>query len=378
MLLSLPEELDDEQRKAVADLLYKYDDVFSKGEFDVGRTHLISHHIDTGQNRPIRQQLRRHPTAYLQAIDDYVEQLLENDIIEPSAGPWSSNIVVVKRKDRRLRLCVDYRAVNASTYHDSYPLPNIESTFDALSGSSWYCTLDLRAGYHNVPVAMEDRDKTQFVTRRGTWRWKLMPFGLSTAPGTFQRLMDLTMCGLTYESVLVYLDDLIIIANSFEQLMERFETVLCRLRAANLKLNCGKCELFKRKVSFLGHIISGDGIEVQPEKVESVRCWPIPKNLTEVRSFLGLASYYRRFISGFSIIAAPLYHLMRKNVQFHWNAEQQDAFEKLKTALTSAPVLGTVRSQGTLYLDTDASDLGFGIVLSQDQEGEKRVLAYAS
>jgi len=144
-----------------------------------------------------------------------------------------------------------------------------------------------------------------------------MPFGLSTAPGTFQRFMDLTMCGLTYESVLVYLDDLIIIANSFEQLMGRFETVLGRLHAANLKLNCSKCELFKRKVSFLGHIISGDGIEVQPEKIEFVRCWPIPKSLTEVRSFLGLASYYRRFIRGFSVIAAPLYKLMRKNVQFH-------------------------------------------------------------
>jgi len=202
MLHSLPPELNDEQREAVADLLYKYDDVFSKVEFDVGRTHLITHHIDTGQNRPVRQPLRRHPTAYLQPIDEYVEQLLKNDIIEPSAGPWSSNIVVVRRKDGRLRLCVDYRAVNARTYHDSYPLPNIKAPFDALSGSSWYCTLDLRAGYHNVPVALEVRDKTQFVTRRGTWRWKLMPFGLSTAPGTFQRLMDLTMCGLTYEAVL--------------------------------------------------------------------------------------------------------------------------------------------------------------------------------
>jgi len=168
MLRSLPPELEDEQRTAVADLLYKYDDVFSKGEFDVGSTHLITYHIDTGQNRPIRQLLRRHPTAYLQAIHDYVAQVLENNIIEPSAGPWSSNIVVFRRKDGRLILCVDYRAVNARTYHDSYPLPNIEATFDALSGSSWYCTLDLRAGYHNVPVALEDRDKTQFVTLRGT------------------------------------------------------------------------------------------------------------------------------------------------------------------------------------------------------------------
>jgi len=154
--------------------------------------------------------------AYLEAIDGYVEQLLENNIIELSAGPWLSNIVVVKGKNGRLRLCVDYRAVNTSTYHDSYPLPNIEAMFDALSGSSWYCTLNLRAEYHNVPAALKDKDKTQFVTRRNTWRWKLMPFGLSTAPGTFQRPMDSTMCGLTYDSVLVYLEDLIILADSFD------------------------------------------------------------------------------------------------------------------------------------------------------------------
>ena len=168
-----------------------------------------------------------------------------------------------------------------------------------------------------MPVALEDRDKTQFVTRRGTWRWKLMPFGLSTAPGTFQRLMDLAMCGLTYDSVFVYLDDLIILANSFDQLMERFKVVFGRLRAANLKFNCGKCELFRRKVSFLGHIISGDGIEVQPEKTEAVRCWPKPNNLTELRSFFGLASYYCRFLCEFSVVASSLYNLIRKNVRFH-------------------------------------------------------------
>jgi len=205
-----------------------------------------------------------------------------------------------------------------------------------------------------------------------------MPFGLSTAPGTFQRLIDLTMCGLTNDLVLVYLDDLIILENSFDQLMEKFEVVLGRLRAANLKLNCGKCELFRRKVSFLGHIISGDGIEVQSEKSEAVRCWHKPNNLTELRSFLGLASYYRRFICGFSVVASPLYNLMRKNVQFHWDAEQQNAFDKLKTALTNAPVFGSARSEGTFYFDTDASDLGLRIVLLQEQDGQERVLAYAS
>jgi len=378
MLQSLPDELSVEQRETAATLLRRYEDVFSKGEFDVGCTRLIEHHIDTGQHRPVRQALRRHPTAYLDAIDEYVEQLRQQDMIEPSGGPWCSNIVVVRRKDGRLRLCVDYRGLNARTYYDSYPLPNIEATLEALGGSSWFCTLDLRSGYHNVVIADGDRDKTQFITRRGTFRWKRMPFGLSTAPGTFQRLMDLVMCGLSYESVLVYLDDLIIMASSFEQLVDRFAVVLDRLRVANLKLNCRKCNLFQRKVSFLGHIVSEAGIEVQPEKTEVVSNWPVPANLSELRSFLGLASYYRRFINSFSIIAAPLFLLMRKGQHFCWNDEQQEAFDELKRRLTTAPVLASPRSSGTLYLDTDASETGLGIVLSQEQDGLERVLSYAS
>jgi len=378
MMQSLPDELSEEQRETVSALLHEYEDVFSKGEFDVGCTRLIEHHIETGQHRPVRQALRRHPVAYLDAIDEHVDQLRQRDMVEPSGGPWCSNIVVVRRKDGRLRLCVDYRCLNARTYYDSYPLPNIEATLDALGGSSWFCTLDLRSGYHNVVIAEEDRDKTQFITRRGTFRWKRMPFGLSTAPGTFQRLMDLVMCGLSYESVLVYLDDLIIMASSFEQLVERFAVVLDRLRAANLKLNCRKCNLFQRKVSFLGHVVSESGIEVQPEKTEVVRNWPVPKSLTELRSFLGLASYYRRFLEGFSIIAAPLYSLMRKGQHFRWGEDQQQAFDELKKRLTTAPVLASPRSSGTYYLDTDASEFGLGIVLSQEQEGLERVLAYAS
>jgi len=167
---SLPSELTDEQRYTVVGLLCSYKDVFSKGKFDVGCTHLISRIIDTGQHRPVRQPMRRHPTAYLQAIDQYVEKLKENKIIEPSTGPRASYIVVVRKKDGRLRLCVDYCAVNARTYHDSYPLPNVEATFNALSRASWCCTLALRAGYHSIPVAEVDRNKTQFATRRGMWQ----------------------------------------------------------------------------------------------------------------------------------------------------------------------------------------------------------------
>ena len=361
----------------MTDLLHRYEDVFSKGEFDVGCTRVIEHRIDTGPHRPVRQALRRHPVAYSNAIDEYVENLCEQDMIEPSKGPWCSNIVVVRKKDGRLRLCVDYRALNTRTYYHSYPLPNIDATLDALTGSSSYCTLDLRSGYHTVVIAEEDRDKTQFITRRGTFRYKRMPFGLSTAPGTFQRLMDLVMCGLSYESVLINLDDLIITGCSFKQLVERFVTVLYRLCAANLKLNCRKCSLFRRKISFLRHIISAAGIKVQPEKTEIVSNWPVPTSLTVLRSFLGLASYYRRFICGF-IVAAPLYLLMRKGQRFHRDTEQQQAFDEPKIRLTTAPVLASPSSTLTYYLDTDASEFGLGVVLSQEQDGDEHVISYSS
>ena len=284
----------------------------------MGCTRLLEHHIEIGQQRLVRQALCRHHLAYLDSFDECIEQLHKQDMVEPSAGPWCSNIVAVKRKDGRLRLCVDYRNLNVCTYYDGYPLPNVEATMGALGGSSWHCTLDLRSGYHNAMIAAEDRHKTQFVTIRGTFRWKRMPFGSSTTPGSFQRLMDVVMCGLSYESVLVYLDDLIVMAVSFEQLVERFAAVLERLRAANLKINSRKCRLLQRKVSFLGHVILGVGAEVQPEKSEVVRNWPAPSNVTELRSSLGPASYYRRFIRNFSVIAAPLNSLLRKGCAFVW------------------------------------------------------------
>ena len=297
LISKLPSDLSDAQRAKAVSLLKFHECVFSRGEFDVGRTHLITHHINTAGHRPVRQPLRRHPIAYLDAIDNYIEQLQAHDIIEPSSGPWASNIVCVKRKDGRLRLCCDFRGVNARTYHDSYPLPNIEASLDSLNGCSHFSVCDLRAGYHNIPVQEEDRDKTQIITRRGTWRWKLMPFGLSSSPSTCQRLMDLCFSGLNYQSVLTFLDDIIIFARGFDELIDRMDEVFHRLRAANLKLHANKCQLFQRRVDFLGYVVSEAGIEVQKDKTAAVNDWPVPVNVSELRSFLGLASYYRRFIS---------------------------------------------------------------------------------
>jgi len=268
------------------------------------------------------------------------------------------------KKDGSCRLCVDYRAVNSVTYKDTYPLPHIDVCLGSMDGATWFSTLDLRSGYYNIPIREEDRDKTAFITRRGCFRYKVMPFGLTCAPSVFQRLTDLVLCGLTYESVLVYLDDIIVFSRDFESHVQRLQDVFERLRKAKLKLHPAKCCLFQRRVVFLGHVISEAGIEVQTDKASTVHDWPTPRNLTELRSFVGLCSYYRRFIDKFADAAAPLHALQRKGVPFVWIAEQDEAFCQLKDALTSAPVLGMPRNEGTFCLDTDSSDFGLGSVLS--------------
>ena len=378
VLEKLPTGITSEQRRKIVGFLREYSDIYSRGTYDMGRTNLVEHSIDTGSNRPIRQALRRHPRAHLDEIDKQVDGLLQNRLVEPAASPWASNVVLVRKKDDSFRLCVDYRRLNSVTYKDSYPLPHIDTCLGSMNGAVWFSTLDLRSGYHNIPIKESDRDKTAFITRRGCFRYTVMPFGLTCAPSVFQRLMDLVLCGLTYETCLVYLDDIIVFSRDFDSHLERLQEIFSRLRAANLKLHVKKCSLFQRRVDFLGHVLMESGIEVQTEKIQAVKNWPTPCNLTELRSFVGLCSYYRRFISGFADMAAPLHALTRKHARFSWGPEQDEAFKKLKERLITAPILGMPRDDGTYYLDTDASDRGLGAVLSQDQDGREVVLAYAS
>ena len=377
LIANLPSELTEEQRQRTVTLLSDYEHVFSQNEFDVGQTHLVEHTIDTGTHRPIRQPLRRHPIAHLDVIDKHVEDMLQHGFVEPAASPWASNVVLVRKKNGQFRFCVDYRGVNSVTYQDSYPLPHIETCLNSLDGSSWFSTLDLRSGYHNIPIYEQDRDKTAFITRRGQWRYRVLPFGLTCAPSVFQRLMDLVLCGLSYETCMVYLDDIIVFSKDFDTHLSRLQEVFDRLHAANLKLHPDKC-LLRRRVAFIGHVVSENGIEMQSDKIDAVKEWPIPRNIHEVRSFLGLCSYYRRFVAGFADLATPLHALTRKGARFEWGPACQQAFEILKERLTTAPILGTPRDQGTFILDTDASNTGLGAVLSQVQNDVEVVLAYGS
>ncbi len=284
-----------------------------------------------------------------------------------------------KKKDNTLRFCIDYRKLNDVTIKDSHPLPRIDSTLDALSGSKWFSTLDLKSGYWQVKVATEDRPKTAFpIPGGGLWQFVTMPFGLCTAPATFEKLMEKVLSKLTWKICLIYLDDIIVFSKTFDEHVENLRQVFERLRNANLKMNPKKCALFRKTVSFLGHIVSENGIATDPDKTDTVNNWPIPTNVKEIRQFLGLCSYYRKFVYGFADLARPLHKLTEQSQRFIWTEDCQAAFDKLKRALTSSPILAYPTPDDLFILDTDASNIGLGAVLSQVQNGVEKVICYYS
>ena len=268
MMAKISIDLDDRQHNDVGLLLVRNQDVLSHFDYDLGKTCLVKHRIDTGDARPFKQPLRRHPMSHLDVIDDHVETMLKTGVCEPSTSPWASNVVLVKKSDGTLRFCVDYRQLNSMTVKDSYPLPRIDTCFDALGGAKYFSTLDLRQGYWRVENDPETADKTTFITRKEAYKFKILPFGLSNAPAIFQRLMNLVMVGLTWEACLVFLDDLIVMSSTFEQHLDRLQAVFNRLRFANLKLKPSKCRLFQKEVKFLGSVVSGDGIEPDRRKLQ--------------------------------------------------------------------------------------------------------------
>ena len=379
-MIPINSELDPKQIRLLCGLLKQYENIFMTPDGKLGRTGLVKHQIHIGDARPIKQAPTRLALAQKQIVEKEIEKMLANDVIEPSESSWASPVVLATKKDGSPRFCIDYRKLNQVTKKDAYPLPNINDCIDALSGSGWFSTLDLASGYWQVEMSEESKPLTAFVTHKGLYQFKVLPFGLTNAPAEFERIMEQVLRGLQWEKCLVYLDDIIIHGHDFQTALDNLKAVFDRIGAANLKLKPKKCNFFQKRVAFLGHVVTPDGVACDPAKTEAVSNWLTPQTVTEVRSFLGLASYYRRFINGFATTASPLTALTEKGRFFDWSKDCSNAFSILKKKLVEAPILAYPSSDPAdpCILDTDASNSGIGAVLSQVQGGTERVIAYAS
>lgn len=378
LLDGCPTDLTSENKQKLKDLIVEFQDIFSSPEGPLGRTQLVEHEINTGNQKPVKIPPRRLPWSQKEIIDNEIDTMLEQNIIEPSSGPWSSPVLLVVKKDGSPRFCIDFRKLNTLVEKDAYPLPRIDDIIDTLAGQQWFCTLDLASGYWQIPIAKKDKVKTAFSSHRGLFHFNVMPFGLSNAPATFERLMETVLKNLQWKKCLCYLDDVIVFGTDFEITLSNLREVFLRFREANLKLKPSKCKLFQKEVQYLGHIVSAQGVQTDPSKTIDVENWPVPGTRKEVRSFLGFVGYYRRFVPDFSEKAHALVNLTRKKVPFVWDESCQKSFETLKNALLTTPILCYPNQTGKFILDTDASGFGMGAVLSQIQEGEEKVIAYAS
>jgi transposase InsO family protein len=359
-------------------LLEEFADLFPKNTQAPGATTRVEHTIDTGDSKPISVPMYRSAFKHRSKVNEAVKEMLKNGLIEPSRSPWSSPVVMVGKKDGGERFCVDYRRLNAVTKRDAYPATRIDDALDMLSGARWFTTMDLASGYWQLKMAPADKEKTAFITTEGLYQWKMMPMGLSGASATFQRAIDEVLAGLKWTTCLVYLDDIIVFGRTFEEHLQRLREVLLRIREAGFRLKRSKCHFAQTKINYLGHVVSAKGIQPDPEKVQAVRCFPRPTNVRGVKGFIGLSSYYRKFIPKYSERAEPLRRLEKKGVPFIWGPEQEAAFEDLRLVLSTDVILAYPDFGRPFRLETDASSYGLGAILAQEVNGDWRPVAYAS
>ena len=327
---------------------------------------------------PPFQPPRPMSAAMLDELRTQLDKLQQQGFITPSNSPFGAPILFVKKKDGSLRMCIDYRALNKLTVKNRYPLPRIDELLDRLRGARVFSKIDLRSGYHQLRIHPPDTEKTTFVTRYGSYKFLVMPFGLTNAPSVFMRLMNTVLAEHIDQFVIVFVDDILIYSKDEKQHQQHVRAVLEKLRHAQLYANIDKCTFYQPSIEFLGHIVSASGIAMDPKKVDAVVSWPPPANQHDVRAFLGLAGYYRRFIDDFSQLASPLTNLLRNDVSFEWSEQQQHSFEQLKTAITTAPTLIIPDLSTPFILHTDASGFAISGVLSQLRDNVEHPIAFCS
>ena len=342
-------------------------------------TREVDHKIELvpGAVPPSRPTFRLSESELVE-LKKQLDELVKAGFIRPSKSPFGAPILFVKKKDGTMRMCVDYRALNNVTIKNSYPLPRVDELFDRLQGAKFFSKIDLRSGYHQIRIFDEDIPKTAFRTRYGHFEFMVLPFGLTNAPGTFMHLMHETFREYLDDFVLVFLDDILIFSNTLEEHEEHVRKVLETLAKSKLYAKESKCEFFKTEVEFLGHIVGRDGVRMMEDKVQAVAEWPVPKNVRDVRAFLGTAGYYRKFIKDFSRISAPITELTKEKVKFEWTATHQAAFVTLKNAMQSAPVLILPDPKLPFVVHTDASGFAIGAVLMQDHGKGLQPIAFLS
>ena len=375
-----------EGEEEIRQICAEYMDVFKLPGDKLTSTSAIKHYIPTPSipaNRALTLRNYRIPEHHQKEVETQIHKMLEDNIIRPSQSPWNFPILIVPKKidasgKRKWRICVDFRRLNEITVGDSFPIPNIQEILDKLGKARYFSALDCASGYWQVPMAEEDRAKTAFSTPSGHYEYLRMPFGLKSAPSTFQRLMNSVFMGLIGTRCFVYLDDVIIFGETLLEHNTRLREVFDKLRQFNLKIEPDKCEFLKTELKYLGHVVTGEGVKPDPEKVKAVIDFPTPQNTTDVKSFLGLAGYYRKFIPQFSKIAKPLTDLLKKDRKWQWGAEQVESFHLLQTALTQEPVLQYPDFTKPFVLTTDASGFAIGAILSQGNIGQDRPIAFAS
>lgn len=374
----MPTHISDE----LVPLCERYNDIFALEEDKMTVNNFYNQELRLTDSSPVYVKNYRMPHSQREEIDRKVKELLDNDLIEPSRSNFNSPLILVPKKStdgqKSFRMCVDYRAVNKKLVADKFPLPRIDDVLDNLGRAKYFSVLDLFSGFHQIPLHINSRDITSFSTSSGSFRWKVLPFGLNIAPNSFSRMMSIAFSGLPPDQAFLYVDDIIVIGCSVQHHLENLENVFKVFRKFNLKLNPYKCNFFRPDVTFLGHKCTNKGLLPDDSKIKTIEKYPTPTDKDSVKRFVAFANYYRRFIRNFASLAAPLNYITRKKVPFKWDDKCENAFEQLKQCLKSPELLQYPDFAKEFTITVDASKVGCGAVLSQDFDGNDLPIYFAS